>query len=252
MAKSAPKLAREKRRKPCGRKTGTGVAIIDTDKSEAHVDAKPCSKGWGGKRNSRDRVSHALSLAKAQAIIDGAYQAFKIGLPFNRFVTIHLERAGLTDAQAAAAISWIMRLATQWMRSKGCATVHAWVRENDTGNGSKGSHVHILCHCPDTIHIGRMWKRWLRKVSGRPYRAKAIKSERIGGTVNAHAVAPAVYLQNLDRVLAYVCKGVAPADAASLGLPKQEAGGKIIGKRAGWSQNIGAKSRVLSLQTHGR
>jgi hypothetical protein len=47
-------------------------------------------------------------------------------------------------------------------------------------------------------------------------------------------------------VLAYVCKGVSPADAAMLGLPKQEAGGWIIGKRAGWSQNIGAKSRAVT------
>lgn len=241
MAISDPKRAYDKRRKPCDGKAGMALAFIDNDKSMAHVDAKPRPIGWGGARNSRDRVSHALPLAKAEAIIDGAYRAIKIGLPFNRFVTIHFERAGLTDAQAAEAVSWIMRLATQWMRSKGYVIAHAWVRENDEGDGRKGSHVHILYHCPDTIPIGRMWPRWLRRVAGRPYRAKAIKSKRIGGTVNAHAVSPAAYLQNLDRVLAYVCKGVAPADASMLGLPKQEAGGRIIGKRAGWSQNIGTK-----------
>ena len=225
---------------PAG-KLARALLFIDTYMSEAHVDAKHSFNGWGGKRNSKDRVSYALPLAKAQAIIDGAYRAIKIGLPFNRFVTIHLERVGPSDSEGADAIGWIMRLASQWMRSRGYVIAHAWVRENDEGDGSKGSHVHILCHCPDTIPIGRMWPRWLRKVSGRRYRAKAIKSKRIGGTVNAHAVSPAAYLQNLDRVLAYVCKGVAPADAATLGLPKQEAGGRIIGKRAGWSQNIGTR-----------
>ena len=227
-------------------KLARALLFTDTYMSEAHVDAKPSINGWGGKRNSRDRVTHALPLAKAQAIIGGAYRAIKIGLPFNRFVTLHLERAGLTDAIAADAIGRIIKLASDWMRTKGQAFTWEWIRENDVGDGSKGSHVHILCHCPDTIPIGRMWLRWLRKVSGRPYRAKAIKSERIGGTLNVYATSPALYLQNLDRVLAYVCKGVSPADTATLGLPKHEAGGRIIGKRAGWSQNVGEKSLRLA------
>jgi hypothetical protein len=208
--------------------------------------AIPAPNGWGGNRNRRDRVSNSLPLPKAKAIIGGAYHAFKTGLPFNRFVTIHFERAGLTDAEAAYATGRIMKLATDWIRTKKQVFAWAWVRENDAGDGRKGSHVHILCHCPDTLPIGRMWRRWLRKVTGRPYRTKAIKSERIGGAVNTYATMPDVYLQNLDRVLAYVVKGVNPADAVTLGLPKQEAGGRIIGKRAGSSQNIGAKSRVLT------
>lgn len=226
---------RRNRPKP---KTGTVLAHIDTDKSEAHVNAKHTLNGWGGKRNCRDRVSNSLPLAKVQAIIGGAYQAFKIDLPFNRFVTIHLERAGLNDAEAAHAIGRIIKLATDWMRTKGQAFTWAWVRENDKGDGSKGSHVHILCHCPDTLPIGRMWRRWLRKVTGRPYKAKAIKSERIGGTLNAHATMPAAYLQNLDRVLAYVVKGVTPTDAVTLDLPRQEAGGRIIGKRSSVCQPL--------------
>jgi hypothetical protein len=246
MAISAPLRVHHKRRKQPKPKAGTALAIIDTDKSEAHVDAKPCSNGWGGKRNSSARESKALSLNTANAIIDAAYHAVKIGLPLNRFVTIHFERAGLTDADAAHAIGRIMKLAKDWMQTKGQVAAHIWVRENVIGNGSKGSHVHILCHCPDTLPIGGMWRRWLRKVTGQPYRRNVIKSKRIGGTVNVYANMPDVYLQNLDRVLAYVCKGVSPADAATLGLPKQEAGGWIIGKRAGWSQNIGAKSRVLT------
>lgn len=222
------------------------LATIDMDRSDKHVDANPTLSRWGGARNRTDRVSYYLSLSKAHGIIAGAYQAIKIGLPFNRFVTIHFERAGLADVDAAQAIGRMMKLATDWARKQGQVIAYAWVRENDAGDGSKGSHVHILFHCPDTIPIGRMWQRWLRKVTGKPYRAKAVKSLRIGGTLNAHATTPAGYLQNLDRVLAYVCKGASKIDAATLGLPRQEAGGRIIGKRAGWSQNVGAKSRVLA------
>jgi hypothetical protein len=200
MAKSAPKRAKPKRRKPCIAKAGTALAIIGTDMSEAHVDAKPCFLKHGGARNSKRSTSDVLTLAKAQATIAAAYQAIKIGLPFNRFVTVHFERAGIADAEALAATGDMMKLATDWMRKRGHVIAYAWVRENDTGDGTK----------------------------------------------DCYASAPHAYLQNLDRVLAYMVKGVLPADAITLGLPKQEAGGHIIDKRAGWSQNIGMKSRVLT------
>lgn len=225
------------------------LLLIDRDMSEAHVHAIHTLSGWGGARNSADRVSNALTLSKARAIIRSAYRAQEIGLPFNRFVTIHFERAGLTDAEAAGAIGKIMKLATDWARRQDKKIAYAWVRENDVGNGSKGSHVHIICHCPDALPIGRMWRRWLRNVTGKPYRAKTIKSERVGGTINAHAKNPAAYLQNLDRVLAYICKGVTPIDALALSLPRQEEGGKIIGKRAALSQNIGRRSLTPSVKT---
>lgn len=244
MAMSDTMFAMQKHEKSYSGDIGMPIAIIDQFKSAAHVDAKHAASGWGGARNSANRLSNVLTLAKAQAIIGGANQAIKIGLPLNRFVTIHLERAGFADADATAAIGRVMKLASDWTRKHRQVIAYVWVRENDTGDGSKGSHVHILCHCPDNLPIGRMWQRWLRNVSGRPYRAKAIKSERIGGTLNAFATTPAAYLQNLDRVLAYIVKGVTPADAKTLGLPRHEAGGHIIGKRAGFSQNIGKSSKT--------
>lgn len=245
LAEPSPAPAIRKRSKASERKAGTDFAIIEPTGSGAHVDAKPPSSGWGGARNRGDRVSSALPLAKAEMLIAAAYRAVAIGLPFNRFVTIHFERAGLTDAEVIVALGSILKLAADWMRSRGAVIAHAWVRENDAGDGSKGSHVHILCHCPDTLPIGRMWQRWLRKVTGNPYRTRSIKSERIGGTLNCHATSPALYSDNLDRVLAYIVKGVSPTDAAALGLPRQADGGQIIGKRAGVSQNVRAKSRVL-------
>ena len=248
MARSTRLRTYEKRTNPYPRNIGTGLAVIDIIQSEVQVNAIPTLSRWGGARNRADRTSDALSLTTARKIIEAAYRAIKMGLPLNRFVTLHLERAGIVDADAAVAIGKLMKLATDWVKSRGGSIAWTWVRENDTGDSSKGSHVHLLLHCPDTLPIGRMWRRWLRKVAGQPYLRKSIKSERIGGTLNAHASNLAAYLQNLDRVLAYVCKGVSPADAQTLGLPRHEAGGNIIGKRAAWSQNIGKQSRVLPLQ----
>ena len=191
-------------------------------------------------------MSDALPLAKAQAIIRAAHRAIGLGLPLNRFITIHWTRAGISDDRAAWATGRLVKLASDWAARQGTRIAWAWVRENDDGDGSKGSHVHILLHCPDTLPIGRKWPGWLKRITGRPYRRGTIKSERIGGSLTAHASTPAHYRHNLDAVLAYVCKGVHSADGVALGLPRTESGGHVIGKRAAWSQNLGSKSRVLT------
>lgn len=77
-----------------------------------------------------------------------------------------------------------------------------------------------------------MWRRWLRSITGQPYRAGAIDTQRIGGSLAAPVRDPAAYRQHLFNVVAYACKGVRPEDAASLGLPRTEDGGRVIGKRS--------------------
>jgi hypothetical protein len=198
-------------------------------------DAKPSPNGWGGARNRRDRVSTALSLAQARSIIAAAYQAHAVGQSFNRLLTVHWEALGLTDSQAARASGDLRKLLSDWLRTRGVEPAWAWVRENDAGDGSKGSHLHLLLHCPSSVPIGRMWRRWLRKITGRPYRRGGVHTSRIGGTLNSYDTAPAHYLANLDKVLAYICKGVSPADAATLGIDHASCG-TIIGKRASTAQ----------------
>jgi hypothetical protein len=208
-------------------------------------DAKPSLNGWGGARNRRDRVSTALSLAQARSIIAAAYQAHAVGQSFNRLLTVHWEALGLTDSQAAEASGDLRKLSSDWLRTRGVEPAWAWVRENDAGDGSKGSHLHLLLHCPSSVPIGRMWRRWLRKITGKPYRRGGVHTSRIGGTLNSYDAAPAHYLANLDVVLAYVCKGVSLADATALGI-EHEPGGAIIGKRAAWRQGLGKNAGPIS------
>jgi hypothetical protein len=54
---------------------------------------------------------------------------------------------------------------------------------------------------------------------------------------------PELHAINLDAVLTYVLKGASPDAASQFGLERLESGGRIIGKRCGTSQNIGAKAR---------
>jgi hypothetical protein len=226
--------------------TGMAVAPLDLDLSDAPDNEMPALSTWGGARNRADRVSDLLPLAKAQAVIGAAHRAIAFDMPLNRFVTVHWTRAGVNDDRAAWATGRLIKLASDWVVRSGGRIAWTWVRENDDGDGSKGSHVHILLHCPDTVPIGRKWLSWLSRITGRRYRRGTIKSVRIGGSLNAHSSTPAHYRHNLDAVLAYVCKGVHYADGVALGLPLTEPSGRVIGKRAAWSQNLGSNSRVLA------
>lgn len=206
------------------------------------IHPKP-SLSWGGARLRSDRVSACLSRKQTLATIGAAQQAIAIGLPFNRFVTVHWAALGLTDLDAAHATGRLLKLASDWMRYNEAAPAWAFVRENDDGDGSKGSHVHIMLHCPSSLPIGRQWPRWLRKVTGRPYRKGGIRSLAIGRALNCYANAPDLYHENLGEVVAYCVKGVSPETASALSLPRQEAGGRVIGKRAGHSQNLSRVKR---------
>lgn len=199
-----------------------------------------------------DRQTDALPKRQAEAIIQAALAADRIGQPFTRMVTVHWEALGITDAQAADATGRLVKLAMDWTRRRGSALQWAWVRE--TGPG-KGSHVHMLIACPRHLPIGRMWRRWLKSITGRPYprrpkgvrrakhKHKPIDTRRIGGTLAVAQGDPVEYLKHLSKVVAYVCKGVSPADAAALGLLRLEDGGRVTGKRSAVCQQLLAASR---------
>ncbi len=209
-----------------------------------HIDAKHgfsrhALPQHGGARNRANRTSNALSLRQAETIIAAACKARAIGLPFNRFCSIHWEWAGLNDGEVANATSRFLKLATDWSRTNGVRIAWAWVRENDVGDHSKGSHVHIMLHSPASLPIARQFRRWLKRITGKPYRKGVIKSVSIGRSLNCCNNNLEQYALNLDNVLAYICKGVSPADGRLLGLPRTEPGGVIIGKRSGVAQCLG-------------
>lgn len=215
--------------------SGTAVANIENILS----GTPPSRSTWGGSRNRRDRVSCELSLAQGRKLRAAAERALAIGLPLNRHVTIHWEQAGVSDERAAWATGRFLKLAGDWLRRNGHRFAWMWVRENGE---RKGSHVHILLHVPAGVTLGRMQTRWLRTVSGRRYSPTTIKTTRIGGTAGAAHSSPATYQSNLNAVVDYLLKGAAPAAAAALRVHRLAAGGRVLGKRAATSQNLGQGS----------
>jgi len=85
---------------------------------------------------------------------------------------------------------------------------------------------------------GQRLRRWLQRVTGLPMRRRTIRTTRIGGRTDTAEKAPEVYLANLQTVVGYVLKSAALNAAERLGLDRRQPGGRIIGKRVGWSANL--------------
>lgn len=184
----------------------------------------------GGARNYASRTSDYLTPKKVLDLIGAAHRARELCLPFNRHITVHWEAAGVPDSRAMAATTAFLKALRDWL---GGETAYLWARENGDG---KGSHVHILAHLP----AGQRWhgargRRWIERISGKPYTAGVMKTRAIGG---AGEPGGELYAANLAAVLAYALKGVEPDVAAAMAI-EHEAGGRIIGKRCGRSRNIG-------------
>ena len=224
--------------KPAVSVTGTVVALISTHSSGAAYPGQAGVGTWGGARNRADRVSFALTRAQVENTIDAAWFAFAAGVPFNRHITVHWQHAGIPDEGAAAATGGLIKLMSQFLQKRGERFAYVWVRENDEGDGQKGSHVHILAYVRPTVAAAftAMQRRWLRRITGKPYRAGTIHTARIGGTVRAATAAPEVYRVNLVKIVAYVVKGAAADLGAELGLERCGEGGRVTGKRASRSQ----------------
>ena len=165
-----------------------------------------------------------------------------IGLPFTRMISIHWAAAGLPLAGMAKATGRFTDLMTKALARHGSRTAWLWAHENGDG---KGGHCHLLAHVPASLvsRLTGLQRGWLRRITGQPYRARVIHSKPIGGRLGLEMGNPDLHAINLEAALSYVLKGASVAAASKFNLERLEPGGRVIGKRCGASQNIGAKAR---------
>lgn len=221
-------------------KTGTALAInYLTLGVAAHL---PCSTGRGGARNRADRESGALTAAQIANLKAAERHAARIGLLFTRMISIHWEAAGVPLAGMAKATGHFTDLMARALARHGSRTAWLWVHENGE---RKGGHCHLLAHVPaDLVSVlTGLQKGWLRRITGRKYRDGIIHSKPVGGRLGLETGNPELHAINLEAALAYVLKGASPEAASQFGLERLEPGGRVIGKRCGTSQNVGAKAR---------
>lgn len=225
--------------------TGTTPAINYLTPSVAPNCAN--SPGRGGARNRAERESHGLTLRMIGNLKAAERHADAIGLPFTRMTTIHWEAAGLPlDRMAWATGRFIDRLTKTLTRHKS-ATAWLWVHENVPGSGyDKGGHCHLLYHIPADLvdRVVGLQKRWLRAITGRPYRKGVIHSRPVGFLLGLEKGNPALHFENAQEALGYVCKGAQQDALDAAGIDRQhEPQGLIIGRRCSTSQNIGPTER---------
>ncbi len=232
--------------KPCNPpipETGTGGAINYLSLgAAAHL---PCSTGRGGPRNRADRESHALTAAQVANLEAAERHARAIGLPFTRMITIHWQAAGVALSDMVMATGRFLDLLAKAMARHKSKTAWLWTLEN---GDRKGGHCHLLVHVPAALVsiLTRLQKGWLRRITGKPYRKRVIRSDPIGGRLGLETGNPALHAVNLAVALGYVLKCANVEAAEQFNLARLEAGGRIIGKRCSTSQNIGAKARKVA------
>jgi hypothetical protein len=192
--------------------------------------------GKGGARNRASRRSTALSEADVCKVREAARRAIAIGLPFNRFITIHWERAGVTDPLGAT--GHYLKQAGNWIKVNGGRFAWAYVRE---GGDDPGQHVHILAHVSPGLTAGYNARQrgWL-KACGAAWRKRVILTHPVGWSAHHALGGGDDYAANLAGVLDYVLKGADHRAREAHGVKRSKPGGVVIGKRAGRSQNLGA------------
>jgi hypothetical protein len=203
----------------------------------------PCSTGRGGARNRADRESHALTTVQIANLRAAERHAAAIGLPFTRMITIHWQAAGLPLEAMASATGRFIDLLTKALARHDIRTTWLWVHEN---GDNKGGHCHLLAHVP-AEHVKRLsalQTGWLGRITGNKYRKRVIHSKPIGGRLGLEVGNPELHSVNLEVAFGYCCKGAPQAVLDAFRIDRaHEPGGRVIGKRCGTSQNIGAKAR---------
>jgi len=220
----------------------TGPALAISTLALGVAANLPSSTSRGGARNRSNRESHALTVTQIANLTNAEGHSKAIGLPFTRMQTIHWESAGVPLEGMAKATGRYLDLLTKWLARKGCKTAWLWVHEGGEG---KGGHCHLLIHVPAELarELAAKQKGWLRRITGKPYRKRVIHSKPIGGRLGLERGNPELHAVNLEAALAYCLKGASLKAASQFGLERLEPGGRVIGKRCGTSQNIGATAR---------
>ena len=201
----------------------------------------------GGARPRKENISTALTIDEVRNIGLAVEQAHLLGLAFNRFITIHWERAGIAEINAAKATASFLKYARDYLFSKGQSFAYIWVRENDEGNGSKGHHAHILAHVPKGQTLGNLQRRWISAITGKPYRKRVIRTRIIARHSDAAENAFQLYQLNLAIVRDYCLKGASWEAAEAFALPSGRLGGRVMGQRMGMSKNLSREVRGASV-----
>lgn len=229
-----------------GRSPETGTALAnysDTISCERTAPARSQPGTWGGARNRADRTSDRLSDAQVAGLLDAARFALDTGRTFQRHWTVHYGKAGIGGREGARFVSRLLGMAAKQARREGGALTALWVRERAS---DKGEHVHILLHLPAAMRLHGRTRRWIVAAGGK-WLAGGSRVRIIGGRLSKiEGNREAHHRANATNVARYLLKAASEETGERLELTRAGRGGRIVGKRCGWTQNIGRAARDRS------
>ena len=201
---------------------------------------------WGGARNRAHRTSEGLTDGQVESILQAASFAFQTGRTFQRHWIIHYGKAGIDEKNGAQFVSRVLALVRKQARREGGALTALWVRERAS---DKGEHVHILLHLPAAMRLHGRTRRWIEAAGGK-WQPGVSRITIVGGLLSKQeAKNGGHHGRNASQVVRYLLKASSTETGERLDLTRSGLVGRIIGKRCGWTQNIGAKARGVFSRT---
>jgi hypothetical protein len=228
----SPRTARKPR-------TGTPPRVRDrASKSSSGVNAVAASG------DDHHHGNHALSLEDGRKIRASVRHAAAIGLPFNRFVTIAWELAGVEDIHAAQRT--FCKFLYDWLKRQEAGVAYLWVLERGS---TLGVHSHMLIHVPPALarRMSQLQPGWLKQ-AGAKRRSGYVKTLSISRSYRSALSRDGLtlhrYAHDLKRVVDYLLKGSDTATRNRLGVRHHAKYGAISGQRVGRSRLLGPKAIV--------
>lgn len=218
------------------RRSGTALANYSyTPSCERHC-------GWGGARNRADRISDRLTDRQVAGIIQAAAFALATERTFQRHWIIHYGKAGIEERGGANFVSRVLALAGKQARREGGMLTALWVRERAS---EKGEHVHILMHLPAAMRLHGRTRRWIEAAGGQ-WQPGVSRIRIIGGRLSKlETNRGAHYKRNAENVARYLLKAASRETGRRMALTRAGQTAPIVGKRCGWTQNIGVAARRM-------
>ena len=180
---------------------------------------------------SANRTSHVIGQRPAANLLNAINLAERLGLPLTQFITINFSRTHYTADTVSAAFRSILKPFGRWMRTPkrraGFSAVqpaYVWVVENHGGC----LHVHWLVHVPE------------KRLAVLAAKLPAWVSRETGGLTSG-----AIHFEDVDRPHGagkYICKGIDPRFAPLYRIDF-EYQGPVVGKRSGFTENLGPTAR---------
>jgi hypothetical protein len=177
------------------------------------------------------RLTRHINRRPAVNIHHATRMSLRIGLPLNKMVTINLGLAGCEPDKAGHAFRkllthrfapWLRRTAA---KVESVPPTYVWTME---AAGSQLA-VHWLVHVP--VGLQRVFRHkitdWLQSLVGAAPPASAVDVRAIHNLIGARR---------------YILKGIDPAWAAHLAVRPVDQG-SVVGKRSGFSKNLGPAAR---------